>query len=80
MADAVNTHASLREYSRHQRHSQGYAANGNNRLRHGQQELAWLNEQATRLSTTSELIWDALDEYTAEQIEAATEASQIGIS
>ena len=73
MADAVDTQASPRENKRHQRYANF------SRLNHSKQELSFLATEATRLSTTSALIFHALDSYTADQIRAATNKSQIGI-
>jgi hypothetical protein len=73
MADANDTHASPREYKRHQRYSRF------SRLNHSKQELSFLTTEATRLSVTTAQIFAALDSYTADQIRAATSASQLGI-
>jgi hypothetical protein len=64
--DAVNTHASPREYKRHQRYAR-YV-----RLRHGKQEIDFLSTEATRLGTTEAEIFALLDSYTADQIRAAS--------
>jgi hypothetical protein len=65
------TGASPREYDQHQRHRNF------SRVRHSQQELAFLTTQATRLSTTPAVIFAALDFYPASEIVAATNISQL---
>lgn len=72
--DAPVAAASPRLYRRHQRYA------NDNRLNHSKQELEFLNVQATRLSTTPAKIFAALDVYTADQVVAATNKSQLGIS
>lgn len=70
MAD-LDTYASPRSYSRHQRYRRPL------RVRHSKQFEEFLVAQAARLSTTTSEIFALLDEYTADQIRAAT--SLVGI-
>lgn len=72
MAD-TDTHASPRSYKKHQRYANF------SRLNHSKQELQFLTVEATRLSTTAAHIFAALDSYTADQVRAATNKSQIGL-
>ena len=71
MADAVDTFASPRLYKRHQRYANF------SRLQHSKQELQFLATEATRLGTTSATIFSLLDEFTADQIRAATSLGQL---
>ncbi len=57
--------ASPREYNKHQRHAPF------NELRHSQQALAFLAAQATRLSSTSAVIYAKLTKYGADRVKAA---------
>jgi hypothetical protein len=47
------------------------------RLRHSQQQLAFLAAQATRLSSTSAIIFTKLETYGAARVKAATNLSQL---
>lgn len=63
--------ASPRLFRRHLRHSSF------NRLNHSQQELAFLETQANRLSTTVAIVFGKLNKYTAAQIAAAANLAAI---
>jgi hypothetical protein len=65
------TGPSPREYANHMRRAP-YA-----RLRHSQQQLAFLAAQATRLSSTSAIIFTKLETYGAARVKAATNLSQL---
>jgi hypothetical protein len=65
------TGASPREYNAHQRHSK------QSRRRHDDQEIAFLAAQATRLSTTSAIIFAKLSKYSAATIKAAANLAAI---
>jgi hypothetical protein len=65
--------ASPREYDQHQRHRQF------SRVRHSQQELAYLQQQATRLGTTPAVIFAKLDFYSAERISAAANLAALPV-
>jgi hypothetical protein len=60
-----------REYNQHQRHSNLA------KRRHDDQLAAFLAQQATRLSTTSAVIFAKMDKYTAATIKAAASLSAI---
>ncbi len=62
---------SPREYNKHQRHAPF------KELRHSQQALAFLAAQATRLSSTSAVIYAKLTKYGADRVKAATDISQL---
>lgn len=64
---------SIRFYSRHARYSRF------DRTLYSKQEMEWVDRHADRLSRTDSQIFGALKHYTAEQIDAATLASQIGL-
>lgn len=70
MTVAVND-ASPRLFARHVRYRK-FA-----RLNHSQQELAFLETQANRLSTTVATVYGKLNKYTAEQIAAAANLAAI---
>jgi len=65
--------ASPRLFRRHQRYARF------NRLNHSKQEIEFLAVEAARLSRTEAQIFGALDSYTADQIRAASTASQLGL-
>jgi hypothetical protein len=71
MAFDLDSHASPRLYKRHQRHSQ------DGRLRHSKQFGEFLEVEATRLSTTTDVLYAKLDTYTADQIRAASSLSDL---
>lgn len=68
-----DSRVSVRFYSRYARYSRFARTN------YSKQELAWIDRHADRLSRTDSQIFGALKTYTAEQIVAATLASQIGL-
>lgn len=63
--------AAPRSYRRHQRHARF------DRLRHGQQEIGFINTQANRLGTTFLTMWDYLFSNGASQIVAASNKSSL---
>lgn len=63
--------ASPRLFARHVRHRQF------SRLDHNEQELAFLETQANRLSTTVAIVFGKLSNYTADQIAAAVNLAAI---
>lgn len=70
MTVTVNT-AAPRLFGRHVRHR--VVA----RVRHNQQELAWLAIQANRLSTTVAIVYGKLSKYTTEKIMSAANLAAI---
>lgn len=64
-ASLVNQTASPRLFARHARYR------AFSRLRYNQQELAFLETQADRLSTTVAIVYGKLNTYTADQIAGA---------
>lgn len=54
-----------REYNEHQRHSE-FA-----RMRHDNQRVAFLAQQATRLSTTSAIVFAKVTKYGEDRVRAA---------
>jgi hypothetical protein len=70
MTVTVNS-ASQRLFARHVRHAPF------DRLRYSQQELAFLERQANRLSSTVAIVYGKLSKYTAEQIAGATNLAAI---
>ncbi len=63
--------ASPRLFARHVRHSHF------NRVNHSQQELAFLQTQANRLSTTVATVYSKLSKYTAAKIASAANLAAI---
>lgn len=63
--------AAPRLYGRHVRH-RAFA-----RIRHHDQELAWLAVQANRLSTTTAIVYAKLSKYTTEKIMSAANLAAI---
>jgi hypothetical protein len=63
--------AASREYNGHQRHAK-FA-----RLRHDNQRLAWLTRIATKLSSTTTIIFARLTKYGARRVGSATNISQL---
>lgn len=63
--------AQPREHDQHLRHANF------SRVRHSKQLLAFLSTQATRLSSTSSVIFAKLKKYTADKIRSAANIGQL---
>jgi hypothetical protein len=59
---SVTVNAAPRLFRRHQRYAHF------DRLNHSPQEIAWLETQANRLSTTTAIVFGKLNTYTSDQI------------